>query len=79
MIISLIDWMVFSLSHSTTTRPYDAKVKERKKMKLKEIGRRKGVNVVPFVKPCFKKTIQRKIDWKGWDRVCNLWQTLITQ
>jgi hypothetical protein len=60
MIISLIDWMVFSLSHSTSTRLYYAKVKKRKKMKLKERGRRKGVNGMAFVKPCLKKDNTKK-------------------
>jgi hypothetical protein len=50
--------MVFSLSHSTFTRPYYAKVKERKK--LEERGRRKGRNVMPFIKPCFKKDNTKK-------------------
>jgi hypothetical protein len=60
-----MDWMVFLHSHSTSTRPYDAKMKERKKMKLKEIGRRKGVNVVPSVKPCFKKNNTNKDRLEG--------------
>jgi hypothetical protein len=48
-------------------------------MKLKERGRRKGGNIMPSIKPCLKKEIQRKIEWKGRDRGCNLWQTLITR
>jgi hypothetical protein len=60
MIIGLIDWMVFSLSHSTSTRSYYAKLKERKKMKFKERGRRKGGNIVPFIKPCLKRDNTKK-------------------